>query len=157
MVEKAGREVSYLLLKREADSKTVVRKLHSGISAKKQVAEILSSPFLPQHHLDHFGTPVQGDTWPLHATSAAPLSGLGPHTGAVLQHLTSHCVSPRSILCSDISPSALVSPPCCRWEPRSGDGVLSACGCCGRVHTALPSCCGAVHTDLVTLLGSSVL
>lgn len=52
MTEEAGKEVSYLVLKREADSKTEVRKLHGGRSARKQAAEILSSPFLPQHHPD---------------------------------------------------------------------------------------------------------
>lgn len=52
VTEEAGREVSYLLLKREADSKAAVRKLHTGRSAKQQAAEILSSPFLPQHHLE---------------------------------------------------------------------------------------------------------
>lgn len=51
VTEEADRDVSYLPLKGQADSKTVVRKLHGGRSAKKQ-AEVLSSPFLPQHHLD---------------------------------------------------------------------------------------------------------
>lgn len=68
-------------------------------------------------------------------TSAAPLSGLGPHTGAVFQHPASHRVSPRSALRSDTALAAPASPPCGRWNPRRGVGGLSACGCGGRVRS----------------------
>jgi len=59
--EEAGREVSYLLLKRGAESKSEVRKLRGSRSANKQEAETLSSPFLPHHHL----APVRCMLWDL--------------------------------------------------------------------------------------------
>lgn len=64
-------------------------------------------------------------------TRAAPLSGRGPHTGAVFQHLASH----RSALRRDTALAAPASPPRCRWNPRRGVGGLSACGCRGRVRS----------------------
>lgn len=56
MREEAGREVSYLLLEREADRKTVVRKLHGGRSAQERVAEFLSSPSSHSNTLTRYGT-----------------------------------------------------------------------------------------------------
>lgn len=115
--EEAGREVSYLLLKREADRKTVVGKLHGGRSAQERVAEFLSSPFLPQQRPDPLWHVLMPGVMPDHCTvphSTAALSGLSPHSGAVFPCLTSHCMSPHSTLCSGTALPAPVSPPCCR-------------------------------------------
>lgn len=99
----------------------LVRKLHNGRSAKHQAAQILSSPFLPQHHL----APEWRMPWDMclgwHLASACYPSPWYPSLALVLRQEQgfniSHCISLCSALCTDAAQRAPAAPQCCSRCP----------------------------------------